>query len=86
MGSIDEHSQQTVPIALLARRALAMSRQKMSDVTGISYATLRSWEDKNPALHKEPSGAARTLLQLCLGNPEAMKELLHKRTDTRQAA
>lgn len=86
MGSIAELSLQNGPIALRARRALAMKRQEMSDVTGIPYATLRSWEDRNPALHKEPSGAARTLLELCLDNPEAMKELLQKRTVTREAA
>lgn len=85
MGSIAELIL-SEPIALRARRALAMKRQQMSDITGIPYATLRSWEEPNSALHKEPSGAARTLLQLCLVEPEAMKELLQKRTGIKQAA
>lgn len=73
---------EVLPLATAARRAMGMSIQDMAALTGVPYATLRSWGYRNPDMRKEPSGAARTLLALCVAKPELMREVLREQAQT----
>lgn len=58
------------------RKDLGFSAVKMALFLGVSYHTYRSWEEENPKYRKKPSGAARTLLKICLLRPDVIKEVM----------
>lgn len=58
------------------RKDLGFSAVKMALFLGVPYHTYRSWEEENPKYRKKPSGAARTLLKICLLRPDVIKEVM----------
>ena len=61
-----------VSAATEARNRVGMSQSEFAKLLGVSVRTLQDWEQG----HREPSGAAKTLLRIASQNPEAVKRLL----------
>ncbi len=54
--------------AIEARRATGLSQVRFAALLGVSVRTLQGWEQGR----KQPSGAARTLLEIARTNPRAL--------------
>lgn len=65
-----EH-QVEVSTAVEARNKVGMSQSAFAALLGVSKRTLQEWEQGR----KEPSGAAKTLLQIALLHPETLRNL-----------
>jgi putative transcriptional regulator len=57
--------------ALAARAKTGLSQSRFAALLGISVRTLHDWEQGR----REPSGAAKTLLQIAVRHPEVLREL-----------
>lgn len=55
----------------LARRKVNLTQVEFAKMLNISRRTLEAWEQGK----RNPSGAAKTLIKLCIQNPDAIKEL-----------
>ncbi len=55
----------------LARRKVNLTQVEFAKMLNISRRTLEAWEQGK----RNPSGAAKTLIKLCIQNPNAIKEL-----------
>ena len=53
------------------RERLGLSQSEFSKLLGVSVRTLQGWEQG----HKQPSGAARTLLLIADRNPQAILDV-----------
>jgi putative transcriptional regulator len=51
-----------------ARKKTGLSQSQFAALIGVSVRTLQGWEQG----HKQPSGAARTLLAIASTNPKAV--------------
>ena len=60
-----------VPTAVEARNKVGVSQAAFAALLGVSKRTLQEWEQGR----KQPSGAAKTLLQIALKHPETLREL-----------
>lgn len=58
------------PVAA-ARAHVGMSQRDFAGLLGVSPRTLQDWEQGR----REPTGAARTLLQVAVRHPEVLREL-----------
>ena len=58
------------PVAA-ARVHVGMSQREFAHLLGVSPRTLQDWEQGR----REPTGAARTLLQVAVRHPEVLREL-----------
>ena len=58
-------------IAVEARNKVGLSQSAFAELLGVSKRTLQEWEQGR----KQPSGAAKTLLQIALRHPETLREL-----------
>jgi putative transcriptional regulator len=58
------------PVAA-ARAQVGMSQRDFAGLLGVSPRTLQDWEQGR----REPTGAARTLLQVAVRHPEVLREL-----------
>lgn len=54
-----------------ARAHVGMSQREFAHLLGVSPRTLQDWEQGR----REPTGAARTLLQVAVRHPEALRDL-----------
>ena len=52
------------------RHSLDLTQEDFAKLLGIGLSTLRSWEQKK----REPSGAAKMLIQIALKHPEVLQE------------
>ena len=60
-----------VSAAVEARNKVGVSQSAFAALLGVSKRTLQEWEQGR----KEPSGAAKTLLQIALQHPETLRNL-----------
>lgn len=60
---------------LLVRKVLGLSQKQFSDEFGIPFATVRNWEQPDRA---EPTGAAKTLIDLLAEDPKTIRQILRK--------
>lgn len=58
------------PVAA-ARAQVGLSQREFAGLLGVSARTLQDWEQGR----REPTGAARTLLQVAVRHPEVLREL-----------
>jgi putative transcriptional regulator len=58
------------PVAA-ARAQVGLSQRDFAGLLGVSPRTLQDWEQGR----REPTGAAKTLLQVAVRNPEVLREL-----------
>ena len=56
-----------------ARRKLGMTQDEFAALLGVPRGTLRNWEQN----HREPSGAAKVLIEVARLRPEAVKAAMH---------
>jgi putative transcriptional regulator len=54
-----------------ARAIVRMSQQEFAELLGVSPRTLQDWEQGR----REPTGAARTLLQVAVKHPKVLREM-----------
>ena len=54
-----------------ARATVGMSQQEFAELLGVSPRTLQDWEQGR----REPTGAARTLLQVAVKHPKVLREM-----------
>ncbi len=54
-----------------ARHAVGCTQAEFAALLGVSVRTLQEWEQGR----REPTGAARTLLQIAIKSPEALRAL-----------
>lgn len=57
----------------LVRTVLGLTQKQFADELGVSFATVRNWEQPDRA---EPSGAAKTLIDLLAEDPATVRRLL----------
>lgn len=60
-----------VPAAVEARHKVGVSQAAFAALLGVSKRTLQEWEQGR----KQPSGAAKTLLQVAVQHPEILRDL-----------
>lgn len=70
-GKAARTTQVLVPTAVEARNKVGLSQSAFAELLGVSKRTLQEWEQGR----KQPSGAAKTLLQIALNHPEILREL-----------
>lgn len=70
-GKAARITQVDVPAAVEARNKVGLSQAAFASLLGVSKRTLQEWEQGR----KQPSGAAKTLLQIALQHPETLRNL-----------
>lgn len=60
---------------LRVRKILGLSQKDFADEFGIPFATVRNWEQPDRA---EPTGAAKTLIDLIAADPKTVRLMLNK--------
>lgn len=68
-----EH-QVEVPDAATARAKTGLSQAQFATLLGVSKRTLQDWEQGR----REPSGAAKSLIELAMQRPDVLVEVLGK--------
>lgn len=70
-GKAARVTQVRLPTAAEARAQVGLSQMDFANLLGVSVRTLQDWEQGR----REPTGAARTLLQVAVSHPEVLLEL-----------
>lgn len=68
-------AKRSVPVqtdVVLARKKTGLTQLEFARMLDISRRTLEAWEQGK----RNPSGAAKTLIKLCIQNPQAIKSFL----------
>jgi putative transcriptional regulator len=60
-----------LPAAAAARASVGLSQLEFAELLGVSPRTLQDWEQGR----REPTGAARTLLQVAVKHPKILRSL-----------
>ncbi|MBP6676524.1 MAG: helix-turn-helix domain-containing protein [Vitreoscilla sp.] len=61
----------SLPAAAEARAQVGLSQIDFASLLGVSARTLQDWEQGR----RQPTGAAKTLLQVAVSHPEVLREL-----------
>ena len=70
-GKAARKTQVDVPAAAEARAQVGLSQIDFASLLGVSPRTLQDWEQGR----RQPTGAAKTLLQVAVAHPEVLREL-----------
>ena len=70
-GKAARVTQVRLPTAAEARAQVGFSQMDSANLLGVSARTLQDWEQGR----REPTGAAKTLLQVAVSHPEVLLEL-----------
>lgn len=70
-GKATRVTQVRLPTAAAARAQVGLSQMDFANLLGVSARTLQDWEQGR----REPTGAAKTLLQVAVSHPEVLLEL-----------
>jgi putative transcriptional regulator len=70
-GQAASMTQVKIPAAAEARAHVGLSQVDFASLLGVSARTLQDWEQGR----REPTGAAKTLLQVAITHPEVLREL-----------
>lgn len=70
-GKAARTTQVTLAPAAEARAKVGLSQSDFAQLLGVSVRTLQDWEQGR----RSPSGAAKTLLQVAVKHPEALRDL-----------
>lgn len=70
-GKAARVTQVRLPTAAEARAQVGLSQMDFANLLGVSARTLQDWEQGR----REPTGAAKTLLQVAVSHPEVLLEL-----------
>jgi putative transcriptional regulator len=70
-GQAASMTQVKIPAAAEARAHVGLSQVDFASLLGLSARTLQDWEQGR----REPTGAAKTLLQVAITHPEVLREL-----------
>lgn len=70
-GKAARVTQVRLPTAAEARAQMGLSQMDFANLLGVSARTLQDWEQGR----REPTGAAKTLLQVAVSHPEVLLEL-----------
>lgn len=70
-GKAARVTQVRLPTAAEARAQVGLSQMDFANLLGVSARTLQDWEQGR----REPTGAAKTLLQVAMSHPEVLLEL-----------
>lgn len=57
--------------AAQARASVGLSQREFASLLGVSARTLQDWEQ----VRREPTGVAKTLLEVAVSHPEVLREL-----------
>jgi putative transcriptional regulator len=57
--------------AAQARASVGLSQREFASLLGVSARTLQDWEQGR----REPTGAAKTLLEVAVSHPEVLREV-----------
>ena len=60
-----------ISVAARARASVGLSQKDFATLLGVSPRTLQDWEQGR----REPSGAAKTLLEVAVAHPEVLRGL-----------
>ena len=63
-----------IPDAAAARQKTGLSQAQFATLLGVSKRTLQDWEQGR----REPSGAAKSLIELAMQRPDVLVEVLGK--------
>lgn len=70
-GCVSVQHQVDLPDVILARQKMGVSQSAFAALLGVSRRTLQEWEQGR----RQPSGAARSLIQIAMRHPEVLQEL-----------
>lgn len=70
-GQVARTTRVKLTAAAEACATVRMSQQEFAELLGVSPRTLQDWEQGR----REPTGAARTLLQVAVKHPKVLREM-----------
>ncbi len=59
----------------MIRKVLGLTQKEFAEEFGVSFSTVRNWEQPD---RSEPTGAAKTLIDLLAEDPKAIRQIMRK--------